>query len=140
MSSNYFPPKVIIDTNVFISAIFWGGKPRKVIEAWAKDKLDLVISPAILAELQKQINTKAKILKTSSDYASQWLEVIEQKAIKVSPKEKIAVCRHPKDNVLLEACLAGEAEYLVTGDKDLLVLKNFKKTKILTTAKFIKMM
>ena len=130
-------PKIVIDTNVWVSAVFWGGKPRKVIEAWVDDKFRLVVTPAIRRELYQTVAKKAKVLKIFPEYASEWLEVIDEKSILVRPKEKVEICRDSKDNMLLEAAVAGGADYLVTGDDDLLVLKTFEGTKIVTPAKFL---
>ncbi len=130
-------PRVVIDTNVWISAIFWGGKPRKIIEHWIDDEFRLVISSAVRRELYQTVVKKAKALKIFPEYASEWLEVINKKSILVRPKEKVEVCRDPKDNMLLETAVAGGADYLVTGDEDLLALGTFGDTKIVTPAKFL---
>ncbi|MBL7159902.1 putative toxin-antitoxin system toxin component, PIN family [Candidatus Microgenomates bacterium] len=137
MTSNLSKPKVVIDTNVWISAIFWGKKPRKIIEAWVNNRFYLIASPDLLSELYKTIEKKAKILKPAPNFALEWLKLIDQKSILVYPKKKVKICRDLKDNTLLEACSKSEADYLITGDKDLLVLKTFKKTKIFTPQKFL---
>lgn len=130
-------PKVVVDTNVWISVIFWGGKPRKVIEAWVDDEFRLVISSAIRRELYQTVAKKAKVLELFPEYASEWLEVIDERSILVRPKEKVEICRDPKDNMFLEAAVAGDADYLITGDDDLLVLETFEGTKIVTPAKLL---
>lgn len=140
MSSEPFLSKVIIDTNVWISAIFWGGKPRQVIEAWIDNRFSLIISSPLRRELYKTIEKKAKVLKLFPDYALKWLEIISQRAILIHPKEKIEICRHSKDNMLLEASVEGKVDYLVTGDKDLLTIKTFKNTKILKPARFLEIL
>ncbi|MBI5465548.1 putative toxin-antitoxin system toxin component, PIN family, partial [Candidatus Gottesmanbacteria bacterium] len=82
---------------------------------------------------------KAKVLNLAPNFALKWFKIIDQGAILVHPKSKVEICRHSKDNLLLEACLEGNADYLVTGDKDLLVLKTFKTTRILAPAQFLKL-
>ena len=129
--------RVVIDTNIWISAIFWGGKPRKIVEAWLDDKFRLVISSVVRHELYQTVARKAEALKIFPEYASEWLSVIDKKAVLVRPREKVEICRDPKDNMLLEAAVAGDADYLVTGDKDLLVLKTFGGAKIVTPAEFL---
>lgn len=140
MSFNPSLPKVVIDTNIWISAIFWGGKPRKVIEAWTRNKFYLIISPALKSELLRTIEEKAKILEVAPNFVLSWLEIVSEKAVIVYPKEKVEICRHPKDNVLLEASLESRADFLVTGDKDLLILKTFKKTRIIRPVEFLKLL
>jgi putative PIN family toxin of toxin-antitoxin system len=130
-------PRLVVDTNVWVSAIFWGGNPRKIIEAWIDGKIFLVISVDLRRELYQTVSKKAKMLKIFPEFAAEWLEIIDEKSVLVRPKEKVEICRDSKDNVLLEAAISGEANYLVTGDKDILVLKTFEGTKIVTPTEFL---
>lgn len=130
-------PRSIINTNTFISAIFWGGNPLKVVDLWRfEEKYDLLISPEILAEIISKL--KYKFLLPQS-LLREWRNLLESKAILVIPQVKIKLLRDPKDNMLLEAAAEGKASHLITGDRDLLVLKNFKKTEILPPAQFLKL-
>jgi putative PIN family toxin of toxin-antitoxin system len=63
---------------------------------------------------------------------------LETKTIKIIPKNKVKVFRDEKDNQILALFLAGNADFLITGDKDLLAVKEFKKTKIVKTKEFLK--
>lgn len=129
-------PRVVVDTNTFISAIFWGGRPLKVINLWRqKEKYSLLISPEILAEIISKLKHKFRLPQT---LLKEWESLLRSRALLVVPQIKVRVGRDPQDNILLEAAAAGKAHYLVTGDKDLLVLKTFKKTKILSSAQFLK--
>lgn len=128
-------PRVVVDTNTFISAIFWGGNPLKVINLWRFDeKYDLIISPEILAEIISKLKYKFRL---PESLLAEWRDLLESEAILIIPKIKIRLCRDPKDNMLLEAAAASKAHYLITGDKDLLALKTFKNTKILKPAQFL---
>lgn len=130
-------PKVVIDTNTFISAIFWGGNPLKVINLWRlEEKYDLVVSPEILAEIISKLKYKFRLPKS---LLREWKDLLESKAVLTIPQVKIKLCRDPKDNMLLEAATESRASYLITGDRDLLVLKTFKKAKILKPAQFLKL-
>jgi len=64
--------------------------------------------------------------------------LIRKKAQVVNPAHKITLCRDPRDNLVLECALAGKADFIVTGDEDLLVLKKFKSISIITPKNFIK--
>ena len=64
--------------------------------------------------------------------------LLEEHSLKVFPVAKVKVCRDPKDNQVLDLCLAGRADYLVTGDKDLLTLKKFDGTQIVGAREFLK--
>ena len=100
-------PLVVIDTNVFLSAYVWGGIPKQVIKLWQNGRFNLLYSPEA------------------------------ERAKKIIPSEKVSLCRDPKDNQFLELCLAASADYLVTGDKDLLVLKKFQQTQIFSPKQFL---
>ncbi|MBU1322875.1 putative toxin-antitoxin system toxin component, PIN family [Patescibacteria group bacterium] len=126
-------PRVVIDTNVLISGFYWSGTPKQIVSLWLKGKFKLYVSPGTAAELisllirfgvpQTKIRNIKKILVTHS--------------IKVIPQQKVFLCRDPKDNKFLELCLSAPADYLITGDKDLLVLKKFGSTQIVTPKQFL---
>ena len=126
--------KVVIDTNVFISGIFFGGNPLKVLRLWQRRKIELVISP----ELEAEIIRKLKAFDASEELLTNWKGIIEENSIRILPKVNPKLSRDPKDNFLLAAALAAKADYLITGDKDLLVLRKIGSTKILKPAQFIK--
>ncbi|MFN4212450.1 MAG: putative toxin-antitoxin system toxin component, PIN family [Microgenomates group bacterium] len=60
------------------------------------------------------------------------------KSIKINPPPQINICRDKKDNQILNLCFTGKANYLITEDKDLLILKKFKNTKIVAPKRFLK--
>lgn len=129
-------PKVVVDTNTFISAIFWCGKPLKVINLWRlEEKYHLLISPEILAEIISKLKHKFRLSQT---LLKEWGNLLKSRVLLVTPQIRVRVCRDPQDNILLEAAASGKAHYLVTGDKDLLALKTFKKTKILSSVQSLK--
>ena len=65
------------------------------------------------------------------------LNEFKTKPIKIIPPKKVTICRDQTDNQILDLCLFGEADVLVTGDKDLLALKEFGKTKIVKPREFL---
>lgn len=126
--------KVVIDTNIFVSAILFGGNPKKILELLEEEKFDLLISPDLYVEIFSKLDdfSAEEILTNNLRF------VLDYKAFKIAPKKTVNVCRDPKDNMLLSLCGEGHADFLITGDKDLLVLKNFKQTKILNPKDFLK--
>lgn len=126
--------KVVIDTNVFISEIFFGGNPLKVLRLWQKRKIELVISP----ELEAEIVRKLKAFDASEELTTDWKSLVEENSIRILPKAKPKLSRDPKDNFLLAAALEAKADYLITGDKDLLILVKVGGARILKPAQFIK--
>lgn len=125
--------RVVVDSNVLISAIVWGGKPGKVLELWHKNEFILYTSPYILAELANFLTEIGSGIKERGIIINRF----KSKAAKIIPPKKVTVCRDPKDNQILDLCLASKADYLISGDNDLLILKSFKKTKIITPQKFL---
>lgn len=118
--------RVVLDTNVLISGVLWGGKPGSIIKRWRKEQFILLMSPFILAEFvnflhESHIERKEK---------ERIIHEFETKSVRINPAKKVDICRDKKDNQILDLCLAAKADYLITGDNDLLVLNIFEGTKI----------
>lgn len=126
-------PRVVIDTNIFVSGILYGGNAERVLRLFGSGSIEIVISPEILAEILLTLK-KFDVPEADLDELS---DLIQTKARKVNPKERIRLSRDPRDNMLLEASVAGQADYLVTGDNDLLVLGWHGRTHILTPREFL---
>lgn len=129
------PVKVLLDTNILISAIGFGGKPRQVLQLVLEKKIKAVSSSILLAEFHEVVIKK--FFKLSPN-----LVLIEKKLKKifiiVSPKESIQIVRDIDDNRVLEAAVEGKCQYIITGDADLLDLKIFQSIKIITAEDFLK--
>lgn len=125
--------KVVLDTNVFISGAVYGGNADQILKLIEENKIDLLISKPTSQELFNKLHD----LKINSSTIESLKKLLFLHGKMISPKTKVAICRDPKDNMFLELCLAGKADYLITGDKDLLSLKSFKKTVILTPKQFL---
>lgn len=126
--------RVVLDTNVLISAFLWGGKPGTIIKKWRNSFFLLLISPFILGELANFL----EISQIESKERGLIINELKTKSIKIIPSRKTNICRDKSDNKILDLCFSGRADFLVTGDKDLLVLKQYQSTKILTPTKFLK--
>ena len=125
--------RVVVDTNVFVSAFIWGGNPRKVIQKWLREEFVLLLSPFLLAEI-------ILVLKRFGfDQADQQRlrYILENNSLKFFPKRKVHLCSDEKNNQVLDLCLAGRADYLITGDKELLAIKDFQGTKIVSVKEFL---
>lgn len=127
-------PRVVLDSNIFVSAIVWGGNPEKVLNLWLEEEFILFISPKILLEIL-MVLAKFQI---PAGLIGKIKSLIENHAEKIIPKSDFKACRDPKDNLFLNLCFDCRADYLVTGDKDLLSLKKFKGTKILKPQEFLR--
>jgi uncharacterized protein len=123
--------KVILDTNLWISFLITRdfGFLDHYIET---GKIKLIFSEELFSEFITVTNRpKFRKYFTESDIRN-LIEVIDKFGILVQVSTEIHQCRDIKDNFLLSLAIDGNADYLVTGDKDLIDLKQIKETKILT--------
>lgn len=127
--------RVVLDTNIFIS-ILKRGKLRRILDCWLDGKFDLVISNEIIEEMFRVlVRPKFKFTaKEIEDLGS----LIFERAIICNPTQKITICQDKDDNKFIECALKGEAQYIVSGDFDLLILKKFKNIEIISPAEFLK--
>ncbi|OGG31230.1 putative toxin-antitoxin system toxin component, PIN family [Candidatus Gottesmanbacteria bacterium RIFCSPLOWO2_02_FULL_38_8] len=128
--------KVVFDTNVFVSGLVFGGNCEKILRLFKDEQIELLISPQTHTEVLK----KLPHFGLGKKYFNEQNAQIQAKATRVFPRIKINVCRDPKDDIFLELCLAGNANYLITGDKDLLDLKSYRSTLILSPKEFLKIL
>ncbi|HTE57914.1 MAG TPA: putative toxin-antitoxin system toxin component, PIN family [Verrucomicrobiae bacterium] len=130
-------PRVVVDTNVLISALVFGGKPRLVIDLLSEGAFDAVVSVEILTELKRKILSKfpafAKELKQLEKLLERDARTVKLGSIQVT------ICRDPDDNIFLETAVLGNCQYIVSGDKDLLVLESYKGIKVLKPAEFLEL-
>ena len=124
--------RIVVDTNVFISGIFWKGNfSSQVIDLWIDRKVDLISSISIIEELTK--NLKGFKIKMDEDMIQEWENMILENSLLVEPEEEISIVKEDSDdNKFVEAAVAGKASYIVTQDNHLLKIKVFRKIKILT--------
>ncbi|SPD75871.1 conserved hypothetical protein [uncultured Desulfobacterium sp.] len=132
---------MIIDTGVVISAFAFGGTPKKSLTKAIEDAR-IFVSPPLLNEYRYvplELLAKNKIDKDQFKALISGIAAFVSKAVVVFPKEKLFVCRDPQDNIVLECCLQAEADILITGDKDLLEIKNLPfRLNILTPRMYLK--
>lgn len=126
--------KVVFDTNLIISGLnFPAGKPAKVLNLAVFGLIKNCTSKYILNETTEILQKKFYWKKAECDSAKLLLELISKT---VRPKQSLRVISHRADNRILECVLAGRAKYIITGDKHLLDIKNFRGTKIVTPQAF----
>ena len=139
--------RVLIDTNVFISYLLSphsAGVVQTILQAWAEEKFTLLIPEALLVEILVTVTHKPNLAKRISlDDLKVFLTTLQELGEDVPRIESPipAVTRDPKDDYLLAYALVAEADYLVTGDEDLLVLEGqIPELKILTPRQFSQML
>ena len=109
-------PKVVVDTNVVVSAHLSGqGYPSFVVDLCLSSRLRWFVSPAILEEYGEVLRRRRFRIEPKLVEAS--LRLIRERARLVRPKQVLTVCSDPDDNMFLECALEAQADYLVTGNK-----------------------
>ncbi len=122
--------RAVIDTNVFVSGIFWEGNfCSQIIEGWTKKNFELVSSMKILDEFVKTL--KNFKIKMPDDMVEEWRNLILENSILVEPKIKLNVIKEDSDdNKFLEAGITGKADLIISQDKHLLKIKEYRGIKI----------
>jgi putative PIN family toxin of toxin-antitoxin system len=131
--------KVIIDTNVYFSGYIFDKTILSTID-YCYNNYEIYTSEAILKELELTLfGKKAKKLKKDFD-SFETLDFflnIKLNSIVLNPAETVKLCRDPKDNMFLDLAKISNSNYIITGDKDLLSLKEFENTEILKPGQFL---
>lgn len=124
--------RILYDTNVLV-AILSRRESILVFKRLLQDRTAHVPSSFILAEVEAVLVEKMKITKQKAKAAAR---LLERQSIIVHPKKIDKICRDPFDDYVLAAAVSGRADYLVTADKDLLVLEKHKGVMIITPKEF----
>lgn len=126
--------RIVVDTNVMISGVFFGGFPRKIPNAIAENKLTACATAEIIDEYEEII--KEMINRKQGHLHHQLLAPLVQALEIVEPATTVTLCRDPDDNKFLGCAKDAKALYIVSGDKDLLVLEQFEDIEIITAKEF----
>ena len=131
--------KVVIDTNIWISYLL-GGLLQRIDEKILSKEIKAVVSDETLKELSEVLSRPRFKNIFTAERIKELFSLLDSYAIVVSTSQKVSACRDEKDNFLLEVALEGKADYLITGDEDLLVLNVFHNTKIVRPKDFEEML
>ena len=128
--------KVVVDTNVFISGVFFTGPPHQILDAWRRGRVQIVVAPEILTEYR---DTGTELAANFPEVELEpWLELLAVKSILVeAPPLEEQVCTDPDDDKFLACALAGRVSIIVSGDKALLRASGYKRLKVLTPRSFV---
>jgi putative PIN family toxin of toxin-antitoxin system len=120
--------KIVLDTNVLVSGIFFSGPPYEILKAWRDGKIQLVISTVILKEYQR----------VADELAQQFpgVDVSEIMDLLMVPLPK-PVCSDPEDDKFLACAVASAAKYVITGDKQLLKVSRYGNVCIVNPRRFV---
>ena len=128
--------KVILDTNVFISGIFFTGPPSQILKAWKKQSLQILLSRDILDEYQRVASALS-----SKFPAIDILPIIELITVHgqfVDTQDfNISICEDPDDDKFLECAVAGKCKMIISGDKHLLKVTGYEGITVLSPRNFV---
>ena len=128
--------KIILDTNVFISGIFFGGPPYQILDAWRNGKVDIVVSEDIFDEYQRVAKELSRQFKEVD--ISTFLDLITVNAMWVeAPQLPFNVSADPDDDKFLSCALASKTKLIVSGDKHLLAVSGYRNIEIVKPSSFV---
>jgi uncharacterized protein len=128
--------RIVADTNIYISALIFGGNPEKIIKLAATEKIILLVSNAILDEVSLVLRKKFYWSNPQVSYAD---EFIRESSILVTPSSRVdLIIADEADNRILECAIEGKADYIVSDDRHhLLPLQTYNEIQILDAATFL---
>ena len=128
--------RATVDTNILISGLVYGrGKPHDLLQRALAGEISLTISQSIVDEMADVL---ARMFGATPEETAEAREIVAEAARMVTPSVELNVIAHdPPDNRVLECAVSAGSDYIVTGDKDLLRLKQFNGIRIVTVAEFL---
>ena len=126
--------RIVVDTNVLISGVFFGGFPRKILESIVEKTLTACATAEIVDEYQEIV--QEMIDRKQGHINRQLLAPLVQALKIVEPQTFVELSRDPDDDKFLGCAKDAKAVYIVSGDRDLLVLQEFEGIEIITAKEF----
>ena len=127
--------RIIIDTNVWISFLI-GKELQNLKDLILNDKVKIILTDQLINEI-KLVTSRDKLKKYfNQDKVTELISLLDILTDKVKLRKIDKICRDPKDDFLLALSKEGKANYLITGDKDLLDIKVYGRTRIVTVKQF----
>jgi putative PIN family toxin of toxin-antitoxin system len=128
--------KAVLDTNTLISALGWEGKQQVILNYCLEGKFKLVLSYDILKEV-KEVLYRKKFDFIEKEKKDEFILLLSELADIIEPNVNIDICRDKADNKLVELAVFADVNVIVSGDEDLLELKEYKGIKILHANQFL---
>ena len=127
--------RILIDTNILISGLFFGGLPKKLL-AELDENFNVCVNEKILSEYNQQIDKKISNPKYNLNEKIREKIFSSLKSFEI--KSDLKICRDPDDDKFINCAIDAKAIYIVSGDNDLLTIKNFAGIEIVTAREFYK--
>jgi putative PIN family toxin of toxin-antitoxin system len=129
--------RIVLDTNVLMSGIFFGGVPGRILEAWSAGDLELLLSPEILQEYQRVGADLALRYPERASALAPVLALISMNAVLVEARPlRKQVSADASDDVFLAAARSGSAQVVVSGDRHLLDVSGWEGVIVMTPRQF----
>src|SRR3989338_6444618 len=128
--------KLVLDTNIIVSAFFWEGNEAELFRKIEQGKAKLYITIDLLKEIEEVIKRpKFNEVMRKADLTPDKImqKIVSLSHLVIAPKITVKVCRDEKDNKFLECAKSAKADYLISGDEDLLSLKEYNGMFIVRT-------
>ena len=128
---------VVLDTNTVVSALLFNGTASRLVELWQTEKVQVLVSTAIVKEYLRVL-AYPKFALTEDEISGLLHEELLPFVEVVEVKRRVKVVRRDPDDVKFIACaLAGSAEFVVTGDRDLLAVRSFENVQVIQLRDFL---
>jgi putative PIN family toxin of toxin-antitoxin system len=128
--------KIVLDTNVLVSGIFFTGPPYKILKAWRDGKVKLLVSTDILDEYQRVAEELSQKFHGVDILGIIDLLTVGSEIVHAPPLPE-PVCSDPEDDKFLACAVAGSAEYIITGDGHLLKVLRYGNVEIVNPRWFL---
>lgn len=128
--------RVVLDTNVLVSGIFYSGPPAAILQAWKAGKISLVTSQAILSEYKRVLEELSVQFPNVEIQSLLELIVVHSEVCSPPPLAEV-VCEDPTDDKFVSAALVAGVKIIVSGDKHLLKVSGYRDLAVLTPRQFM---
>ena len=127
--------RVVLDTNVVVSALFFGGQPRAVLDAWADGRLEVILTPSILDEYLR-VCDRLRSSYPNADYQAFLFGLAAHGTLMPDPHGGGAITADPDDDKFMW-CASKAAATVVSGDRHLLDVDGWKGIRVMTPGAFL---
>lgn len=128
--------RIVFDTNIFVSALLFNSQVcNQCLNHWIEGRTMVFTSPDLISEITLTLKRKG----LSDESLRNLVHLLVTKTTALNPQTQTKTSRDPKDDFLLDLTQAGQVDYLVTGDNDLLVLSPWQNTQIIQPRHFLRL-
>jgi uncharacterized protein len=128
--------RLVLDTNVFISGVFFAGPPYDILNAWSAGQIDIVVSTEILDEYRR-IGVELSEKYLTVDLTPFLEHLISHASVVHAPPLNERACSDPDDDKFVACALAGRSKFICSGDKALLRISGYKGISVVTPRVFV---